>query len=161
MASGAAEKDEPVQCVILLHMIREESLDIYNTFIFSQDEVNKIQPLIQNFDQYFAPKKNISYQRYLFHTYTQSECSFDNFLIDIKNKAKSLEDCLIHDRIVCGIDSKEMRERLRRDSELTLSKAANMVRAFKISRIQVSDLEWETAADSIQKSKVQSNGDQG
>ena len=97
----------------------------------------------------------------MFHTYTQNGRSFDNFLIDIKNKAKSLEDCLILDRIVCGIESKEMRERLRRDSELTLSKAANMVRAFEISRIQVSDLEGETAADSIQKSKVQSNGDQG
>ena len=36
-----------------------------------------------------------------------------------------------------------------------------MVRAFKISRIQVSDLEVKTVADSIQKSKVRSNSDQG
>ena len=42
LASGAAEKDESVQCAILLHMIGEESLDICNTFTFSQDEVNKI-----------------------------------------------------------------------------------------------------------------------
>ena len=56
LASGAAEKDESVQCAILLHMIGEESLDIYNTYTFSQDEVNKMQPLIQEFDHYFAPK---------------------------------------------------------------------------------------------------------
>ena len=47
-----------------------------------------------------------------------------------------------------------MSERLLRDSELTLKKAANMVRAFEISRIQVSDLEGKTTGDSIQKSKV-------
>ena len=52
-----------------------------------------------------------------------------------------------------------MRKILLRDSELMLNKAANMVRAFKISRIQVSDLEVKTVADSIQKSKV--NSDQG
>ena len=94
----------------------------------------------------------------MFYTYTQNGRSFDNFLIDIKNKAKtpefrSLEDSLIRDRIVCGIGEK-MRERLLRDSELKLSKAANMVKAFEISRIQMSDLEEQTAADSIQKSKV-------
>ena len=93
-------------------MIGEESFDIYNTFTFSQDEVNKIQPLLHNYDQYFAPKKNITYQRYLFHTCIQNECSFDHFLSK-KNKSKTrefgtLEDSLIRDRIACGIDSKEM-----------------------------------------------------
>ena len=86
----------------------------------------------------------------MFHPCTQNGCSFDSFLVDkkttTKNKAKtcefgSLEDSLIRDRIVCGIYSKEMRERLLRDSELTLNKAANIVRAFEISRIQVSDIE--------------------
>ena len=59
LASGAAEKGESVQCAIS-HMIGEESLNIYNTFTFPQDEVNKIQSLIEKFDQYFAPKKNIT-----------------------------------------------------------------------------------------------------
>ena len=54
-----------------------------------------------------------------------------------------------------------MRERLLRDSELMLNKAANMVIAFEISRIQVSDLEGKTATDSIQKSEVRFNSDQG
>ena len=45
-------------------------------------------------------------------------------------------------------------KKLLRESELMLNKAANMVRAFRISKIQVSDLEVKTVADSIQKSKV-------
>ena len=59
MPSGAAEKNQLVQFVILLHMIGEESLDIYITFAFSQDEVNEIQPLIQKFER----KIYITYQR--------------------------------------------------------------------------------------------------
>ena len=39
----------------------------------------------------FTPKKNITYQRYLLHTCTKNGCSFDNFLTDIKNKAKTCE----------------------------------------------------------------------
>ena len=148
-----------------LHMIGEESLDIFNMFTFSQDEIDKIQPLFKSLIS-ILPQRNILYTYYrYFHTCTQNGCSFDNFLIDIKSKAKtcefgSLEDNLIHDRIVCVIDSKETRERLLRDSESVLNKAANTVRAIKISRIQVSDLEGKTAADSTQKSQVQSNSDQ-
>ena len=54
-----------------------------------------------------------------------------------------------------------MRKRLLRDSELMLNKAANIVRALEISRIQVSDLEGKTTANFIQKSKVRTNSDQG
>ena len=68
-----------------------------------------------------------------------------------KNKAK---DSLICEKIIGSIDSKEMIKRLLRDSELTLNKAANMVRVFEISRIQVSGQKGKTAADSILKSKV-------
>ena len=63
----------------------------------------------------------------MLHNCIQNGRSFDNFLIDMKNKAKiykfeGLEDSLIHDRIACGVDSKEMRERLLRDSKLILKK---------------------------------------
>ena len=46
-----------------------------------------------------------------------------------------------------------MRERLLRDIELTLNKVANMVRALKISKTKVSDLEGKTVVYSIQKLK--------
>ena len=55
IATGATEKDKSVQCTLLLHMIGKVSLDIYNVFTFSQDEVDKIQHFIQTFDRYFAP----------------------------------------------------------------------------------------------------------
>ena len=78
------QQKKTIQCAILIHMFGEESLHIYNTFSFSQDEVDTIQPLIQKCDQYFVPNKNIRYSQYFFQTYTEKGCSFDNFLTDIR-----------------------------------------------------------------------------
>ena len=57
LVSGAVEKDKSVQCVILLNTknLLEKNLLTSIIHLFAQDEVNKIQPLIQKFDQYFAP----------------------------------------------------------------------------------------------------------
>ena len=120
-------------------MVGEDALNIYDSFTFAENEVDKIQPLIEKFNNYFSPKKNVTYQRYLFNT-----CNHDSFVVDLKNKAKTcefydLEESLIRDRIVCGIDAKEIRERLLRVYELTLYKAFNIVRACDTSRLQVTD----------------------
>ena len=37
-ASGKIKEDEKVQCAILLHVIGEEALEIYNTFKFATGE---------------------------------------------------------------------------------------------------------------------------
>ena len=36
LGKGAVEKDKSLQCTTLLHMIGEESLDIFNTFTSSK-----------------------------------------------------------------------------------------------------------------------------
>ena len=100
----------------------------------------------QKFDAHCNPKKNITYERYIFNTCTQNGRPFDTFLIDVMKKAKScdfltLYDELIRDRIVCGIDSTQTRERLLRNTELTLEKAVTFCRAVETSRTQVS--EWK------------------
>ena len=104
-ASGVAQKEEDVQCAILLHLIGADTLRIYNTFTFPTAEKDKIDPLVAKFEAHFNPRKNVTYERYLFNTCTQNGRPFDLFLIDIRNKSKScefstLEDSLIKDRIV-------------------------------------------------------------
>ena len=93
----------------------------------------KYSPLFKSFISILPQRKWIC---------IQNARSFDDFLIDVKTKTKtceigSLEDSLIRNGIVCSTDSKEMRERVLRDSELMLTKAANMVTAFEIPIIQV------------------------
>ena len=65
-------------------MLGEDSLRIFNTFIFSEGEDDKLAPLLSKFDDHFNPKKNITYERYLFNTCIQNGRPFDTFLIDMK-----------------------------------------------------------------------------
>lgn len=44
-----------------LHTISEEALEVYDTFTFTEDEENKIGPLIKKFDDCYTPKKNTTY----------------------------------------------------------------------------------------------------
>ena len=68
LASGASTKDEAIQCAIFLHVVGSEGIDIYNTFTFADGETDKITPLMEKFDAYCTPKKNITYERYIFNT---------------------------------------------------------------------------------------------
>ena len=82
---------------------------------------------------------------YLIRVYQTEEIKLDAFILDLRNKAKtcefeSLQDSLIKDRIVCGIDSNSIRERLLRDNDLTLEKAISIVRAAETSKTQVQRL---------------------
>ena len=167
-ASGASEKPESTQCAIFLHMIGEDALSVYDTFQIPTDEIDKVLPLIQRFDEHFAPQKNVTYQRYLFNTCTQDGRPFNEFLVDLKNKARTcefgiLENSLIRDRIICGLDDKTIRERLLRDNTLTLAKTMQHVRASETSKQHVNDLnasKYSTDYVSQTQSKQKSIDDQ-
>ena len=68
-----------------------------------------------------------------------------SLLTDLRNKAKTCEfgalrDTLIRDRIVCGIDSNTVRERLLRNTDLGLEDAIAAVRAAESSKTQLQKL---------------------
>ena len=65
-ASGVDAKDEQMQCAVFLHTIGDEALEVYDTFTFTENEENKIESLRGKFDAYCSPKKNVTYERYLF-----------------------------------------------------------------------------------------------
>ena len=52
-ASGAMNKPDDVQLAILLHVIGDEALDIYNTFVFAESDKGKISPVFDKFEAYF------------------------------------------------------------------------------------------------------------
>ena len=143
-ASGVDSKDEETQCAVFLHTIGEEALEVYDTFTFTE-EADKIEPLKAKFEVYCSPKKNVTYERYLSFSCTQNSQTIDAFVTDLRMKAKTCEfgtlhDSLIKDRIVCAIDNNSVRERLLRNTELTLEVAINTVRATEMSKTQIETL---------------------
>ena len=114
-ATGSDKKDEKVQCSILLTVAGEDAVEVFNTFTFTETEEDKIEPLIAKFRAYCTPKKNITFERHVFNTRCQeSDESIDSYVTALKKLAKScefadLQDSLVRDRIVCGIQSAEVK----------------------------------------------------
>lgn len=119
-ATELDEKAERIQCAQLLHCMGEEAITIFNTFVFTNEEENKIEPLKLKFKNYFTPKRNLTYERYKFFTSRQeSNQNIEQFVTELKNKAKQCEfgeinvkDDLIKTMIIIGIKDEALRAKL-------------------------------------------------
>ena len=126
-ASESSEKSYTVKSSILLHCIGSKSREIYNTFTFAEQGDNlKFDKIIEKFDGYFTPKKNLTLLRFKFFTARQQDGeSFDEFLTRLRKLNKdcdftSLQDSSLRDMIIIGILGERLRERLLRESDITL-----------------------------------------
>lgn len=136
---------------ILLHVIGEEALEIYNIFNISDGE-RKLDVIMTKFEEYFVPSTNVTYERYKFFICDQKQgVSFDQYYAELLTLAKScefgdLKDQLIKDKIVTGIPDNALRERLLREKDLNLDKAVQMCRAAESTRAQAKELWREGTA---------------
>ena len=164
------EKAEEIQVASLLHLVGEEALEVFNTFQFTaEDDKKKIKPVCEQFEAYCSPRKNVTYERYKFFTHVQGSKSIDVYITELKGLSKQCEfgdlcDSLIRDRIVCGIQSNYLRERLLREPELSLTKAIDICRASEVSKTQAQYLNesskvLEEKVDFVQKQNTQKNTD--
>ena len=103
--------------------------------------------VIQKFDNYFTPKKNVTYQRYRFFSYNQNDGgSIDSYATKLRTIAGhcdfgDLKDSLIREKIVIGIRDSETQERLLRESDLSLDKALQICRASEEVKLQTQEIQ--------------------
>lgn len=140
-ASGVHKEEGGVQASLLINLIGAEGFDVYETFTFDNDaQKDDVTLLIKKFDDYFGVKQNITLARYNFFMRNQeSGESIDQYLTALKLLSKicefkNLEEELIRDRIVCGIQSIVVRDRLLRTDDLNLDKAVKICQAHEISK---------------------------
>ena len=153
VASGLDTKSSKVQSMTLLHILGSEAVDVYNTFQWragecdehcdADTELHVVDCILRKFDQYCTPKKNVTIERHKFFSRDQGDGeTFDVFVTDLKMKAatcefESLKESLIKDRIVGGVRSDRLRERMLRETDLTLSKAEEICKAAEASEIHL------------------------
>ena len=140
-ASGAAEKQDKTKTCILLYVIGEAALELYNNFKWeSEDDKYKYEKVKKQFDDYCTPRKNETYERHKFFTCTKkSSETFDAYVNELRTKARTygfgdLTESLIRDRLICGIQDDILTERLLRVQDLTLEKAVTMCRAAESTK---------------------------
>ncbi|KAL4719961.1 hypothetical protein ACJJTC_001379 [Scirpophaga incertulas] len=141
LASGLTNTDSERKLAILLNVIGEHGLKIYNNFNLSNATYENV---LEEFQRYCEPKRNILHARYIFQTRKQEVGEpFDNFLNDVKKLAKncnfgSFEDEAVRDRLIFGSCDTEIQNRIIFDStdEFKLEEAIRRLRVAEISRKQ-------------------------
>ena len=146
LAAGHDGKPSKQKIALLLHVARKQAIEVYNTFAFSEEEEGEYESVIGKFDSYCNPKKNETYERYVFNSRKQLEGeAIEQFVTDLKLKAQTcqfdnLRDSMIRDRIVLGVRSQRVRERLLREDDLDLGKAIKICQAAEVTERQIETL---------------------
>ena len=132
----ATEKDgkaDKIKTSILLTCIGKQGREVYNTFQYDTEGDNmKFDVVLEKFQDYCSPRKNITFMRHKFFTCRQKEGqSFDEFVTELKKRSadcefSQLRDSLIRDIVICGIIDNRLRERLLREPDLSLEKTLQL-----------------------------------
>ena len=143
-AGPLKSKSEAEKVNYLLIWVGEKGRDVYNTWTdLTDDQRKKLATYYNRFETHVKPKHNTVFARYKFH-HRQQETheTFDQFVTDLKLLVIDCEydqpDEMVRDRIVCGITSDQVREKLLQEgSELKLDKTLEIVHAYEASQTQL------------------------
>lgn len=156
MFSGPLKKKgEDEKCSYLLLWVGEKGRDIYNTWTLTEDESKALKEHYDRYEAYVFPKSNVIFARYKFNEKVQGQNEpFEQFVTDLRllvkdcNYANSEE--MIRDRIVFGIRSPRVREKLLdAGSDLTLDKAIDIVRSHEIAQEQLKTISGGNGEQSV------------
>ena len=105
--------------------------------------VHDWRTVVDKFRHYCKPRKNTVYERHCFWSRNQGNGELiDQWIKDLRIKAKlcefgDQEDLMIRDKIVFSVNDERVKERLLRESDLSLSKAVDVCRAAETTRAQL------------------------
>ena len=91
-AIALTDKPAKRRANVLLHVIGQEALKVYNGFSWSEGENTTVEGILQKFKEYCQPLTNVTYERYVFFTRNQKEGeSFDAYYTELCNLARTCE----------------------------------------------------------------------
>ena len=146
LATELNMKSQAVQFATLLTVIGEEACDVYSRFTdwAEEGDQDKIGPVLQKFATYCQPRKNVPFEHYRFNRRTQDVGeSYDQYKMALRKLAEGCKfdsitpDEMLRDRLVFGIRDSKVRERLLRESKLTLAKTDKICRAAESMQAQM------------------------
>nr|CAI5841731.1 unnamed protein product [Callosobruchus analis] len=143
LATGKTNKPDDVKIAILLNLLGDEGLHIFNTLEFDGegDSANSIETVLKKFDEYCSPVKNAVYEHFKFFKRDQHLGeTIDQFVTALKQLSatcefKELKDTLIRDRLVLGVRDSRIQEKLLQHADLKLSDAIQICRAMESSAV--------------------------
>ena len=145
LAMKLDKEEEPVQVATLLTVIGEEARDVYSTFEWTDEaDAVKIEPVLHKLGEYCEPRRNIPFERFRFNRRVQEPGeTYEHYRTELKKIAESCNfeeitpEEILRDRLLFGIRDDKVRERLLRESQLTLKKTDEICRASESMQKQM------------------------
>ncbi|KAE9544230.1 hypothetical protein AGLY_001409 [Aphis glycines] len=136
------------QIAILLNIMGDQGIELYNTFNLSAT-VN-VNEVIEQFEKYCNPHKNIVYERFKFFNAKQKPGqTIEEYIIELQTLSTSCEfmekNNMCRDRLIVGLLDIGLQERLLKESNLTLEKAAEFCRTAEASRQQANTIQGQSS----------------
>ena len=93
MTASDNSKSDETKSAILLHVASPEALDIYNAFTWDTEaDKNKVNKIMEMFEVYCTPHKNVTWDRHVFNSRTQQPGeTIDQYVTELRSKAKHCE----------------------------------------------------------------------
>ena len=87
VASGASEKSAKQKACILLHVVGDEAMEVYNNFKFAKPEdAFDFAEIMQKFQDHCTPQKSTTYERHKFFTFMQKDETIDQYVTELRLK---------------------------------------------------------------------------
>ncbi|PFX13194.1 Nephrocystin-3, partial [Stylophora pistillata] len=111
ISSGPHEKDDAIQIATIQSIHGTKARRVLKTPPNNPEGITQrtVGGILTALETYCFPRKNTTYERYVFRTITQEDRSFDIFVTDLRRRAEycdvgAITDSLIRDQIVVGIN---------------------------------------------------------
>ena len=170
LSTTMKQKTEEEKYSVFLFIIGEKGREIFNTWTreknlgennqsTDEDDIT-IKLLIEKFEAYCLPKKNLVIERRKFFTKNQQpDETIDGYITELRNLSSTCEfqdirNGLILYKLVDGIESNQVRDvLLRKGSNLNLEKPIEICRADEVTKKQLQLMLQEKEIGKIYKKK--------
>lgn len=163
--TGLDKESEDVKISFFFTLISRKCLKEYS--LMKIEDPSLLKNIVTAFDERIIPKRNVIYERYIFGLSKQeSGETMDKFVSTLKSLAKScdynaMEEELIRDKIVLGVDSNELRKKLLTEKDLSLQKAVDICRSFEATenrmRTMTENRDSSTKGETVLVSRAEDN----
>ena len=131
-ASGVTE--EARKKALLLHLVGSETQDIFDTLTPASDS---FQDALKALSDHFEPKKNVTFERSVFHRATQNQNeTIEQYVTRLRQLSLHCEygeetDNNIRDQVITSCRSSKLRNKLLTETELTLEKTTRIAKTME------------------------------
>ena len=164
IASKLSAEEGTIQVNTLLYAMGAESETIFQSFALSAEDSKVIKTVLEKFDSYFEPKRNVIHERAMFYERSQKEGeSVEAYIRTLHEMATHCEftkkEEQIRDRLVVGLRDKEVSQELQlKGNDLTLDQACTLARNTESVKRQLAEQHPRAVAEVRRSSRGRGRG---